>query len=68
MISEFHRNFIFDAIDEISSITLLPQVAATLSRGAEKFGFTSLGMNGLPPPGEGADPIHPVGKHTRRLS
>ena len=35
----------------------MPQVAATLSRGAEKFGFTSLGVNGLPPPGEGADPI-----------
>ena len=57
MLSGYHRNVIFDTIDEISHLTLLPQVAATLSRAAGAFGFTSLGINGLPPPGEGADPV-----------
>lgn len=57
MISRVHRNVIFDTIDQISCLTLLPQVAATLSRAADKFGFTSLGINGLPPPGDGADPL-----------
>jgi LuxR family quorum sensing-dependent transcriptional regulator len=57
MVSGVHRGVIFDTIDEISCLTLLPQVAATLSGAAEEFGFTSLGINGLPPPGEGADPL-----------
>jgi LuxR family quorum sensing-dependent transcriptional regulator len=56
MISGFYRNLIFDTIDAISHMTLLPQVAATLNVAAEKYGFLALGINGLPPPGEGVDP------------
>jgi LuxR family quorum sensing-dependent transcriptional regulator len=57
MNSSFHRNLIFDTIVDISRLTMLPQVAATLNRAVAQFGFTSLGINGLPPPGEGADPV-----------
>jgi LuxR family transcriptional regulator, quorum-sensing system regulator BjaR1 len=35
----------------------LPQITATLGHIVEKLGFTSFGINGLPPPGEGADPV-----------
>jgi LuxR family quorum sensing-dependent transcriptional regulator len=57
MISGQHRNLIFDTIDEIARLTSVPQVATTLTRAAYQFGSTSLGINGLPPPGEGADPV-----------
>ena len=57
MISGLHRTLIFDAIDEISHLTLLSQVTATLSCAAEKFGFTSWGITGLTPLAEGAYPI-----------
>jgi LuxR family transcriptional regulator, quorum-sensing system regulator BjaR1 len=50
------RHLIFDTIDDVSRVTLLPEVSATFADAAAKFGFTSLGINGLPPPGEGADP------------
>ena len=57
MISEFHRNLIFDTIDDISHLTLVPQIAVALADTMAKFGFGALGINGLPPPGEGADPL-----------
>jgi LuxR family transcriptional regulator, quorum-sensing system regulator BjaR1 len=57
MNSSSQRNLVFDTIDDISRLTSLPPVAAALVRAAENFGFTSLGINGLPPPGAGADPV-----------
>jgi LuxR family quorum sensing-dependent transcriptional regulator len=57
MISGVHRTLIFETIDEVSRLNVLPQVAERLRGAVEQLGFTSLGINGLPPPGEGADPI-----------
>ena len=50
------RYLIFDTIDEISRLSSLPEISAILAGAMAKFGFTALGINGLPPPGEGADP------------
>ena len=57
--SEFSslRNRTFDAVDEMSRLTSAPDIAATLRRTVEASGYTSLGINGLPPPREGADPV-----------
>ncbi len=51
------RNHVFDTIDKISGVTLLPQIAGALSRAVGEYGYTSLGINGLPPPAEDADPL-----------
>jgi LuxR family transcriptional regulator, quorum-sensing system regulator BjaR1 len=51
------RNHVFDAIDKISGLTSLPQIARTLGRAVGEYGYTSLGINGLPPPAKGADPF-----------
>jgi DNA-binding CsgD family transcriptional regulator len=56
MNSKSHRNLVFDTIDNISRLTVLEQVADAFLGAVEKFGFTALGINGLPPPGEGTDP------------
>jgi LuxR family quorum sensing-dependent transcriptional regulator len=48
---------VLDTIDEISNINLIPQVGSALASAMDKFGFTALGLNALPPPGDGADPI-----------
>jgi LuxR family quorum sensing-dependent transcriptional regulator len=57
MDSGLYRNLIFDSIADISSLSSLPQVAATLRDVVAKLGFTSLGINGLPAPSRGADPV-----------
>ena len=57
MTSSFHRNLAFETIEEVSRLTSLSQVGATLQRTLGNLGFTSLGLNALPPPREGADPI-----------
>lgn len=49
------RDQAFDAIDKISASTSPSQVATALGRAVGDYGFTALGINGLPPPGEGAD-------------
>jgi LuxR family quorum sensing-dependent transcriptional regulator len=54
--SRSQRNLIFDTIDLISRLTLAQSIADTLARAVNEFGFSTLGINGLPPPGEGADP------------
>jgi LuxR family transcriptional regulator, quorum-sensing system regulator BjaR1 len=56
MNSNFHRKLVFDTIDHISRLTVLEQVANVFVAAVEKFGFAALGINGLPPPGEGANP------------
>jgi DNA-binding CsgD family transcriptional regulator len=50
------RYLIFDTIDEMSHLTSLPEISSTLAGAMAKFGFSVLGINGLPPPGEAADP------------
>jgi LuxR family transcriptional regulator, quorum-sensing system regulator BjaR1 len=50
------QHLVFDTIDRIARQTSLAQVARTLVDAVGKFGFTALGVNGLPPPTEGADP------------
>jgi DNA-binding CsgD family transcriptional regulator len=57
MQSRSYRKFVLDTIDEFSRLTLVPQVSSAFSRAVEKLGFTSLGINSLPPPGDGSDPI-----------
>lgn len=52
-----HRDLIFDTIDELSRVTSVPTVAALLARTVNRLGFASLGINGLPPPGEDANPL-----------
>jgi LuxR family quorum sensing-dependent transcriptional regulator len=52
-----YRNLAFDAIEGISRLRLLPELASTFQSEMAKFGFRALGINGLPPPGGGADPI-----------
>lgn len=51
------RNHVFDAIDKISGSTLPSQIAGTLSRAVGQYGYTSLGINALPPPAEDAGPL-----------
>jgi len=50
------RKLIFDTIEHISRLSALQRLADTFTNAAEEFGFAALGINGLPPPGEGADP------------
>ncbi len=56
MLSGSHRNLICDAIDQIACLTSLSQVGAKFADTMAKLGFSSLGINALPPPGEDADP------------
>src|SRR5579863_8192870 len=51
------RNLIFETIEELSRQAAVPDVAATLISAMADFGFTALGINGLPLREEGADPI-----------
>jgi DNA-binding CsgD family transcriptional regulator len=51
------RNHVFDTIDKISGLALPSQIAGTLGRAVGEYGYTSLGINGLPPPAEDADPL-----------
>lgn len=46
----------FDIIQDLSRLTMLSEISPTLVEAMKKFGFTALGINGLPPPGEGANP------------
>jgi len=57
MMTATHRNLICDAIEEIASLTSLSQVGASFAVTLAKLGFNSLGINGLPPPEEDADPV-----------
>ena len=50
------RNLIFDTIDHISRLTMVQRLADTFAGAVDEFGFSALGINGLPPPGKGADP------------
>jgi LuxR family transcriptional regulator, quorum-sensing system regulator BjaR1 len=52
-----YRNLIFNTIEDISHLTSAQAVAALLTGVMEQLGFTSLGINGLPPPAEDANPF-----------
>jgi LuxR family transcriptional regulator, quorum-sensing system regulator BjaR1 len=47
---------VFDTIDRIARQTSVVKVSATFAAAMEKFGFTTFGVTGLPPPAEDADP------------
>jgi LuxR family transcriptional regulator, quorum-sensing system regulator BjaR1 len=51
------RNLVFDAIDGISRLRSLPPLAPMFRHAVAKWGFASLGINDLPRPGAGANPI-----------
>jgi LuxR family transcriptional regulator, quorum-sensing system regulator BjaR1 len=57
MASNARRNFAFDTISEIARLTSLSQVGEYFAGAMAKLGFTSLGINGLPPPVIDADPV-----------
>jgi LuxR family transcriptional regulator, quorum-sensing system regulator BjaR1 len=57
MSSNATENFVFDTILELTDRTSPAQIAATLTAAAAKFGFTALGINGLPAPRQAADPL-----------
>jgi LuxR family quorum sensing-dependent transcriptional regulator len=57
MTSTARRNFAFDAIDDIGRLTSLPKIGERFAKAAADLGFTSFGLNGLPPPEKDADPI-----------
>ena len=50
------RNQILDSIHDVARQTSLSEIKPILSEAISEFGFTTFGINGLPPPGEGADP------------
>jgi hypothetical protein len=51
------QNLVLYTIDEISSLKEAPQVGSVLASAMDQLGFTALGINGLPPPSEGTDPL-----------
>jgi LuxR family transcriptional regulator, quorum-sensing system regulator BjaR1 len=57
MNSNPHRKLMFDTIENISQLTSPPLVADAFFRAVEGFGFAALGINDLPRPEEGANPI-----------
>jgi LuxR family transcriptional regulator, quorum-sensing system regulator BjaR1 len=57
MISNAYRNLTFDTIDEVARSTSLSQVSETFAVALNKLGYTALGINGLPRPENGADPV-----------
>src|ERR1700744_2001867 len=56
MISRAHLNVAFAAIHEISHLNSTFKISVILADAMANFGFTALGVNGLPPPKEGTDP------------
>jgi LuxR family quorum sensing-dependent transcriptional regulator len=52
-----HRELIFDTIEALSAVTSVPPVTALLISAVHRLGFNSLGINGLPPPGDDANPL-----------
>jgi LuxR family quorum sensing-dependent transcriptional regulator len=57
VISDLHRNLALDAIEEMSRLQTVPSVVSVFQDAMESFGFTAMGINALPRPGEGADPL-----------
>jgi LuxR family quorum sensing-dependent transcriptional regulator len=55
--SRSRENVVFDAISEMARVTTPVQIAEVLVQAVGKFGFNSLGINGLPPLSRGADPL-----------
>lgn len=56
MLPKSRQQLVFDTIDLIARQTSLVEVSNTFGAVMAKFGFTALGVTGLPPPIEGADP------------
>jgi LuxR family transcriptional regulator, quorum-sensing system regulator BjaR1 len=51
------RNRIFDVTETIAGSNSLEEIVDALRRAVGEFGFTSIGINELPPPTKGADPL-----------
>lgn len=51
------RNLAFDTIDRISRLNSLPPITAKFCDAVGNLGFSSLGLNDLPRPREGANPV-----------
>ena len=51
-----HRTLICDTIDEIAALASLPEVGSKFAQAVSKLGFSSFGVNGLPPVTGQADP------------
>jgi LuxR family quorum sensing-dependent transcriptional regulator len=56
MIPRTQQNLVLETAYQISGLTVLSQIADVLAEVANKFGFVALGINGLPPPAQDADP------------
>jgi len=57
MMSSSYRTLVSDAIDDMTALSSLSQVRARFAGAMGRLGFTSLGINILPPPGEDEDPV-----------
>jgi LuxR family transcriptional regulator, quorum-sensing system regulator BjaR1 len=57
VMSKPYRTLICDSIDKIGSLTSLSQLSGTFTYAMAELGFSSMGINGLPRPREGADPV-----------
>jgi DNA-binding CsgD family transcriptional regulator len=57
MFSGLHRNLILDTIDKISQSASISSIASMVAEAMQKFGFDAMGINALPPAGDGADPF-----------
>jgi LuxR family transcriptional regulator, quorum-sensing system regulator BjaR1 len=57
MMSTAHRNLVCDTIDAMAGVKSVPEAGNRLAAALGKLGFSSMGINGLPPAGDGADPV-----------
>jgi DNA-binding CsgD family transcriptional regulator len=57
VLDERRRNLAFAAIENMSRLTSVSDIASTFADAMHDFGFIAVGINGLPPPSEGADPL-----------
>jgi LuxR family quorum sensing-dependent transcriptional regulator len=57
MMQASHRNLICDTIDEIGSLKCLSEIGARFADAVAQLGFSALGIAGLPPPQDAADPV-----------
>lgn len=57
MMSGPYRDLVCDTIDDIATLTSLPEIGARFAAAVKRLGFNALGLSGLPPLGENSDPV-----------
>jgi LuxR family transcriptional regulator, quorum-sensing system regulator BjaR1 len=57
IVSRSSQKLVFDTIAVMARLSTPAQIAGVLVKAADKFGFNSLGINGLPPLAPDADPF-----------